>query len=178
MLIGTGSIMVSVLPAWVMVLRDRYGWNITGCVTRTAAELVRPAALAAACGRPVIGPGWDAGTGEVVHRWAAEWADLVLAAPATNNFLAKCAHGFSDDVASATVAFTEAPVVLAPALGRRLLSAPATERNLALLAGDGRALVPTTTGRAAFNGAAEPGMMPDLPAVLDVVAKAVRSNAA
>ena len=69
--------------------------------------------------------------GEIDHIGLADWADLVLVAPATANLMAKMAHGLADDLVTAVLLATRAPVLLAPAMNVNMWSHPATQTNLA-----------------------------------------------
>ena len=71
------------------------------------------------------------------HTELARWADLVIVAPATTATLGRIANGISDDLVSATVIATTAPVLLAPAMHTEMWEHPATARNLETLRGFG-----------------------------------------
>ena len=71
------------------------------------------------------------------HVSLAASADLVVVAPATANILAKMAHGIADDLLSATLLATKAPVVVAPAMNDGMWDNPATQANVATLASRG-----------------------------------------
>ena len=60
-------------------------------------------------------------------------ADAVVVAPATANMIAKMAHGLADDLMSATLLATRAPVFVAPAMNDGMWANPATQANLTLL---------------------------------------------
>jgi phosphopantothenoylcysteine decarboxylase/phosphopantothenate--cysteine ligase len=64
-------------------------------------------------------------------------ADLIVVAPATADLMAKMATGRADDLASTLLLATDTPVLLAPAMNVRMWEHPATQRNLAVLRGDG-----------------------------------------
>jgi phosphopantothenoylcysteine decarboxylase / phosphopantothenate---cysteine ligase len=166
LLVGTGGISVTMLPTWAMAIRSWYGCALRVCLTFSAARLVSPAAVAAAAHAPVWGPDWDLSTGTVPHQELAAWADLVIVAPATANFLGKCAHGLADSLAVSTVLNAPCPVLLAPSLAANTLSRPAIKRNLDLLAEDGYVVLPTASGISAHDGTPSPGAPADLPTVL------------
>src|SRR5258708_40142140 len=67
------------------------------------------------------------------HIALSERADLMLVAPATNNMLAKVAHGLCDDLVSLMVCAAACPVVFAPAMNNRMYSHPVAQENLAKL---------------------------------------------
>ncbi|MDT3727637.1 flavoprotein [Streptomyces sp. DSM 41972] len=171
LLVATGAIGVVHLPEWAMFLRVRYGWSVRVCLTHSAERLVSREALAAVTQAPVEGPAWETRRGVVPHQELAEWADLVIVAPATTNFLAKCAAGITDSLALTSVVCAQAPVLLAPSVPEAALARPAVQRNLRTLAEDGYHVVPMGRGVSAHRGAVAASGMPGLPAVLRVAAR-------
>ena len=73
----------------------------------------------------------------VLHVGLADWADLLLIAPATAHTIAKLAHGQADDLLAAVALSTRVPMVLAPAMEQNMLEHPAVVENLELLRGRG-----------------------------------------
>lgn len=69
----------------------------------------------------------------VSHIDTADWADLVVVAPATANILAKMAHGLADDMLSTTLLATQAPVLVAPAMNVHMYAHPAVQSNMDIL---------------------------------------------
>ena len=67
------------------------------------------------------------------HIELAKWADLVLIAPATADFLARLAGGRADDLLATTCLATAAPIALAPAMNQQMWANPATQANVTLL---------------------------------------------
>lgn len=171
LLVGTGAIGVALIPGWVLYLREAFKWDIRVCLTWSAEQLVSPAALAALSGHPVHGTSTTPDLeGVVRHRELAEWADLVIVAPATGNYIAKLAQGIADSLALTVVAFTDAPIVLVPSLTESVATNPATKRNLRSLHADGFHLVPTADGFSAHDGEAIGGAMPNIIQVIDYLA--------
>ena len=76
----------------------------------------------------------------------AQWADLVVVAPATAATLGRLAAGISSEVVSATLLATRAPVLLAPAMHTEMWKHPATQRNITQLRSDGHELVGPVDG--------------------------------
>jgi phosphopantothenoylcysteine decarboxylase/phosphopantothenate--cysteine ligase len=79
----------------------------------------------------------------------ADWAELVVVAPATANLMAKMAHGLADDLVTAVLLATRAPVLLAPAMNVNMWSHPATQTNLAILRSRGVELMGPEAGELA-----------------------------
>jgi len=67
------------------------------------------------------------------HIELARWADLILVAPASADFMARLAHGFADDLLSTLCLATTSPVALAPAMNRQMWLNPATRDNYRVL---------------------------------------------
>jgi len=114
------------------------GAGVTVCMTRGAQKFVTPLTFEALSGRPV-----RTGTFELVessdpqHIALTERADLMLVAPATNNIIAKVAHGLTDDLVSLMVCAAACPVVFAPAMNNRMWANPIAQENVAKLKGLG-----------------------------------------
>jgi len=86
---------------------------------------------------------------EIAHVSLAERADVVVIAPATANTIAKLAHGLADNMLTATVLATAAPLIVAPAMDAGMYENPATQANLALLQERGAVIVGPAYGRLA-----------------------------
>ena len=75
----------------------------------------------------------------IPHTRLGQTADLVIVAPATAKLLGKYAAGISDDLLTATLLATRAPVLVAPAMHTEMWEHPAVQENLATLRRRGRA---------------------------------------
>lgn len=118
-------------------LRDQ-GAEVHVVMTRGGREFITPLTLQALSGNPVhldlLDPAAEAAMG---HIELAKWADLVLIAPATADLMARLAQGVADDLLTALVLATDAPVALAPAMNQAMWRDPATQANAELLASRG-----------------------------------------
>src|SRR5271155_5304035 len=94
----------------------------------------------------------------IPHTRLGPSADLIVVAPATARFLGSYAAGISDDLLTATVLATRAPVVVCPAMHTEMWEHPAVQQNLATLAGRGVVIVAPEEGRLA-GGASGPGRL-------------------
>src|SRR3990170_1801794 len=108
-------------------------------MTQAAAEFITPLTMQAVSGHPVHMHLFDheareqrAGTA-LDHIDLARWADAVLVAPASANFLARLAQGRADDLLSAVCLATEAPVAVAPAMNQQMWNNAATQSNPATI---------------------------------------------
>jgi phosphopantothenoylcysteine decarboxylase/phosphopantothenate--cysteine ligase len=70
----------------------------------------------------------------IAHIDLADWADLVIVAPATANTIGKMACGIADNMITTTLLATTAPVWIAPAMNVHMYDHPAVKKNLAILA--------------------------------------------
>jgi len=129
----TGGIAAYKSPDLVRRLRDR-GAEVQVVMTRSAAEFVTATTFQAVSGRPVRTDLWDAAAEAAMgHIELARWADLVLVAPATADFLARLSHGIADDLLTTLCLATEAPIAVAPAMNRLMWANAATRANVATL---------------------------------------------
>jgi phosphopantothenoylcysteine decarboxylase/phosphopantothenate--cysteine ligase len=145
----SGGIAAYKTPELVRVLR-RAGHEVRCALTPEAVRFVSPLSLQAVSGESVRRDLFDPGEeGEIDHIGLADWADLLLVAPCTANLMAKMAHGLADDLVSAVLLATRAPILIAPAMNVNMWSHPATRANHALLASRGISFVGPDAGELA-----------------------------
>ncbi len=125
------------------------GAEVRVMMTPEATRFVTPLTLQALSQHPVSCDLLDVREQPEVHINLSEWAEAVLIVPATANTLAKLAAGLADEVVSATVLATRAPLVLAPAMNDLMWEHPATRTNLATLRDRGAVVVMPGHGRLA-----------------------------
>ena len=99
------------------------------------------------------------GNVEVEHIALADWADLLVVAPATANIIGKYASGIADDALSTLLLACAKPVFLAPAMNSNMLHHPATQANLQKLQGRGVQILGTGTGFLACGAAGDGRML-------------------
>ncbi len=140
------------------------------CVTTLAAKaFVTELSLATVSKRPVRAAVVDAAEeGHVGHIELADWADVVVVAPATADVLARAAAGMADDLVTVVLLATRAPVVYAPAMNTNMWQHAATVANLATLAARGASFVGPDRGELAC-GWIGAGRMIDPPLLVDGV---------
>jgi phosphopantothenoylcysteine decarboxylase/phosphopantothenate--cysteine ligase len=133
----TGGIAAYKSPDLVRRLRER-GAEVQVVMTAGAQQFVTPMTFQAVSGRSVRTDLWDAAAEAAMgHIELARWADIVLIAPATADFLARLAGGRADDLLAALCLATEAPIAVAPAMNRIMWANAATAANVTLLANRG-----------------------------------------
>ncbi len=141
-------------------------------LTEDATRFVGPLTFSALASEPARTSLFD-GPEAIPHTRLGQTADLVLVAPATAKLLGKYAAGISDDLLTATLLATRAPVLLAPAMHTEMWEHPAVQDNLALLRRRGVIVVDPESGRLAGGDVGE-GRLAD-PARIVAAAEAVLS---
>jgi phosphopantothenoylcysteine decarboxylase/phosphopantothenate--cysteine ligase len=129
----TGGIAAYKTPDLVRKLVAK-GANVRVVMTNSAKEFVSSLALQAVSGNPISDNLLDKDAEAAMgHIELARWADKLLIAPATANFMAKLTHGLADDLLSTLCLATPAPIYLAPAMNQQMWFADATQANLKVL---------------------------------------------
>lgn len=82
----------------------------------------------------------------IAHIDLADWADLVVVAPATANIIGKLANGIADNMITTTLLATTVPVWIAPAMNVHMYDHPAVKRNIEILARDGYQFIEPSEG--------------------------------
>jgi phosphopantothenoylcysteine decarboxylase/phosphopantothenate--cysteine ligase len=114
------------------------GARVVPLMTRAAREMIGAVTLAGLTGEKVHEEMFDPSFPGEIHVDLARRADAVLLAPATADLLARLATGRADDLVTAVALCARGPVLAAPAMHPRMWDHPATRRNVAQLAADGR----------------------------------------
>jgi len=110
------------------------GAQVQVVMTAAAREFIGATTFQALSGRPVRESLWDsAAEAAMGHIELARWADLVLVAPASADFMARLATGRADDLLSTLCLATAAPIALAPAMNQQMWANAATQSNAGLL---------------------------------------------
>ncbi|MTD14087.1 bifunctional phosphopantothenoylcysteine decarboxylase/phosphopantothenate--cysteine ligase CoaBC [Nakamurella sp. YIM 132087] len=135
------------------------GAEVTVVPTPAALEFVGAATFEALSGRPVATDVWTE-IPAVQHVHTGQHTDLVVIAPATADLMARAATGRADDLLTATLLVTRAPVLMAPAMHTEMWTHPATVDNVATLRRRGTVVLDPAVGR--LTGAdSGPGRLPD-----------------
>lgn len=144
-LLGVTGGIASYKSAWLARLLTQAGAQVDVVLTRSAREFIGSVTFEALTGRPVhsvlIGDGHA-----LDHIKLARSAELMIVAPATADFLARAAHGHADELLSACLLATEAPVLIAPAMNDRMWANPQVQANAAALRKQGRIVIDPGTG--------------------------------
>lgn len=135
------------------------GADVRVVMTPAATEFITPLTLQALSGNPVhlhmLDAEAEAGMG---HIELARWADLILVAPATADFMSRLVSGMGNDLLTTLCLASDAPVCLAPAMNQAMWRDTATQHSAALLAERGVKLFGPGIGEQAC-GDTGPGRM-------------------
>lgn len=111
------------------------GAQVKVILSDSAAKFVTPLTFQALSRNEVYIDTFDEKNPQVIaHIELADWADLILVAPATANTIAKLANGIADNMITTTLLATMAPVWIAPAMNVHMYDHPAVKKNLFVLA--------------------------------------------
>ncbi|QJD71765.1 bifunctional phosphopantothenoylcysteine decarboxylase/phosphopantothenate--cysteine ligase CoaBC [Marinobacterium sp. LSUCC0821] len=114
------------------------GAEVRVVLTDAGAEFITPLTLQALSGNPVhqslLDPEAEQGMG---HIELARWADLIIVAPATADFMARLSSGMANDLLTTLCLATDAPIALAPAMNQAMWRDPRTQQNLEALLSQG-----------------------------------------
>jgi phosphopantothenoylcysteine decarboxylase / phosphopantothenate---cysteine ligase len=124
------------------------GAHVAPILTEDSLHFVGPTTFSALASEPAHMSLFD-GPEPIPHTRLGQSADLVVVAPATAKILGKYAAGISDDLLTATLLATRAPVLVAPAMHTEMWEHPAVQENLATLRRRGVHVVDPEEGRLA-----------------------------
>lgn len=160
---------------------DRVGHDVRCVLTPDATRFVSPLVLETLTSHPArselfVEASSDADPSEIDHIALADWAELVILAPATANVLARMTTGMADDLVTAILLATRARVLVAPAMNVNMWQHPATQANLEILQGRGVLTVGPEAGDLACGWQGE-GRMAEPDAIAAAAALALGSDA-
>ncbi len=142
----TGGIAVYKAVALVSKL-SQAGADVKVMMTESAMEFVTPLTFQAMSRNDVYFDTFDEKDSRVIaHIDLADWADLVVVAPATANVIGKLANGIADDMVTTTLLATTAEVWIAPAMNVHMYENKAVIRNIDRLHQDGYRFIEPSEG--------------------------------
>ena len=157
-------------------LQDQ-GAEVRVIMTDSAQEFIRPLTLQALTGKPVhtdlLDPKAEAAMG---HIELARWADAILIAPATANFLAALSQGIANDLLTTVCLAASGKIVVAPAMNQAMWSQPASEENISRLKQRGITVFEPDNGIQAC-GDIGPGRLQQPDQIVDQLSSIFESNA-
>ena len=144
------------------------GGDVQPVMTADATRFVTALTLSALSGHPTGESLWD-GPEPIPHTRFGQWADVVIVAPATARVIGAYAAGISDDLLTATLLATRAPVIVCPAMHAEMWEHPAVVDNIATLRRRGVTVVGPAAGRLA-GGDVGPGRLAELSEIVAAAA--------
>ena len=137
------------------------GANVRVMMTSAATEFISPRTFEEITGNAVFVEMFgDAAHFHVAHVALADFADLILIAPATANFLSKMAHGIADDLLTTTILAFDKKIMLCPSMNTKMFLNPATQENLSILKARNVKIIEPATGELAC-GVVGKGRLPE-----------------
>jgi len=151
----TGSIAAYKAAEIVSLLKKREA-EVFIIMTEFAIKFIQPLTFSTLSGNSVIDNLFSTNDKMVVkHISLAEWADLILIAPATANIIGKIANGIADDMLTSTVMASKAKVIFAPAMNKNMISNPLYQQNVEKLTALGYEFIDSEYGRLACGETGE-----------------------
>ncbi|MCY4309155.1 MAG: bifunctional phosphopantothenoylcysteine decarboxylase/phosphopantothenate--cysteine ligase CoaBC [Rhodobacteraceae bacterium] len=145
MIVGGGIASYKSLD-FIRRLKER-NLEVRGILTKAGEHFITPLAVASLTGNNVPTDLFDPeNEAHFSHIELARWADLIVVAPATADFMAKAANGLANDLASAIILATTTKVVFAPAMNVRMWENRATQANIERLKTYGYEFIGPTNG--------------------------------
>lgn len=163
----------------IQLARDltQLGAQVDVVLTHSAKAFVGPLSFEGLTGRTVYSSLVAEGSA-LDHIRLARDADVVCIAPATADFMARAAQGRSDDLITAVLLATRAPVLICPAMNDRMWAHPQTTANAAHLETLGYTLVGPAIGPLAWDEGSGPGRMVEPDVIIEHVGRALAGDAA
>ena len=142
----SGGIAVYKAVALVSKL-SQAGAAVKVIMTESAREFVQPLTFQVMSRNDVYYNTFDEKDSSVIaHIDLADWADLIIVAPATANVIGKLANGIGDDMVTTTLLAATAPIWIAPAMNVHMYDHPAVKRNIQCLFDDGVRFIEPSEG--------------------------------
>jgi phosphopantothenoylcysteine decarboxylase/phosphopantothenate--cysteine ligase len=175
-LLGITGGIAAYKAAELLRLLQKAGAQVRVIMTRSATEFITPLTLQALSGRPVhldlLDTEAEAGMG---HIELARWADSVIVAPASADFLARLAQGRADDLLTTVCLASTAPILVAPAMNQQMWINPATGENISILKNRGITVLGPDAGEQAC-GEIGPGRMLEATQLADHICHSFQSG--
>ena len=147
------------------------GFDVRVVMTANALRLISDRIFLTLSKHPVLTDLFSGLQPRPEHVDLAEWADLLVVAPATANFIGKYASGIADDALTTTALTFRGPALIAPAMNENMWNSPVVQENLAKITEKlGVRTVGPDTGHLAC-GASGKGRMAEPADILEAIRK-------
>ena len=170
-LVGVTGGIAAFKSASIVSLLKKKGYNIKVIMTENATNIIGPLTLETLSKNRVYVDMWDKNPHyEVEHISLADWADIVLIAPATYNMIGKVANGIADDMLSTVLSAVSLrkPIFFALAMNVNMYENPILNENIDKLKTYGYRFIDTNEGLLACNYEAK-GRMKEAEEIVDII---------
>ncbi|NIP41692.1 MAG: bifunctional phosphopantothenoylcysteine decarboxylase/phosphopantothenate--cysteine ligase CoaBC [candidate division Zixibacteria bacterium] len=167
--LGITGCIAAYKAAFLVRLLKKEGAEVKVLMTSSAKQFITPLTLETLSENPVNSELFPkTGYYATHHISLAEWADLILIAPATGNIIGKIASGIADDLLSTVVMAAQSPVMIAPAMNTQMYTNPVVQENMKKLVNLGYKFLDPTIGEMACRTYGV-GRLPDPDEILEEV---------
>ena len=170
-LVGVTGGIAAFKSASIISLLKKKGYNVKVVMTENATNIIGPLTLETLSKNRVYIDMWDKNPHyEVEHISLADWADIVLIAPATYNIIGKVANGIADDMLSTILSAVSLrkPIFFALAMNVNMYENPILNENISKLKSYGYRFIDTNEGLLACNYEAK-GRMKEPEEIVDII---------
>ena len=170
-LVGVTGGIAAFKSASIVSLLKKKGYNVKVIMTENATNIIGPLTLETLSKNRVYVDMWDKNPHyEVEHISLANWADIVLIAPATYNMIGKVANGIADDMLSTVLSAVSLrkPIFFALAMNVNMYENPILNENIDKLKTYGYRFIDTNEGLLACNYEAK-GRMKEPEEIVDII---------
>jgi phosphopantothenoylcysteine decarboxylase / phosphopantothenate---cysteine ligase len=154
------------------LLRDQ-GYHVACVLTPDATRFVGAVTFSALASEPTRTSLYNDPTTPIPHTYLGTNASLVVVAPATAHLIARYAAGLADDLLTATLLATRAPVLLCPAMHTEMWEQPSVQENLATLRRRGVMILEPDSGPLA-GGDEGAGRLPEPEVIAELASRIVK----
>ena len=176
-LLGISGSIAAYKSAFLTRLLVKAGANVKVVMTPASKDFITPLTLSTLSKNPVYSEFTFGNQGEWNnHVELAQWADLILIAPATADIIAKMANGICDNLLLAVYLSAKSNVIVAPAMDLDMFKHPATKNNLKKLESFGNTIIPPDSGELA-SGLFGEGRMAEPEAIIQFVSEFIKKKA-
>jgi phosphopantothenoylcysteine decarboxylase/phosphopantothenate--cysteine ligase len=149
--------------------------NVKVMMTEAGARFVTPLSFSALSKNPVFTDLWSSNQSSdsdisTQHIDLANWADVLVIAPASANTIAKLTYGIYDNLLTVVSLATARPIILAPTMDAEMYLNAVTQKNLTILKERGYFIIPPSEGELA-SGLSGPGRLPEIKIIVETIEK-------
>jgi phosphopantothenoylcysteine decarboxylase/phosphopantothenate--cysteine ligase len=151
------------------------GADVKVMMTEAGTRFVAPLTFSALSKNPVFTDLWSSNQSSdsdiiTQHIDLANWADVLVIAPASANTIAKLTYGISDNLLTVVSLATARPIILAPTMDVKMYLNAITQKNLTILKERGYFVIPPAEGELA-SGLNGPGRLPEIKILVETIEK-------